>query len=476
MTTFVSGPTIVCSTAAALTATPNASMLSGSVAYVVTFGAYWVLQATGPAPDASTVLAAADGRVWVRSLSGVQEAALAQATWYVDGANSTGVASDENPGTALLPLLHVAEIVRRWGTNTPAIAQATVINIMSNSLASDPWTAIPSFPGAGQLQLQGVLSVAQTTTIGVFAAAVRGGANTLASITSPGVPSWAGKSATLIHDTTVNATFFVSADLGAGVASITNPVAFPINPAGAAPAAVALANGDTIQIFNPPPTLFVQRVAFLAFGSAGGLTLLDLTVKANLLMNLEGISSGECVFATGQRGEDPTGCTFQSCFLQSGYTGVGVFRAGQLSAFSTFQGPQNSLLDGDVIVPGNITLSSGALSLGSVYLSAGIINQKATSLIQTVASTYGPSGRALLWGPGTLNVANGAQCDASAGGTAVQKFVNTGGLQLDGVATGSTFTVATGLWSAGAIALTPAAVDANGMLTNPNKTGSRIHV
>jgi len=77
-----------------------------------------------------------------RSLTTIPSPAdLAQPTWFIDGSNSTGVASDSNTGTsASAPLLTLAELSNRWGKGNsldPAGGTVTV-TIMSSATASQP--------------------------------------------------------------------------------------------------------------------------------------------------------------------------------------------------------------------------------------------------------------------------------------------------------------------------------------------------
>jgi len=58
---------------------------------------------------------------------------LTQPTWFVDPANVTGNASDSNSGlTAAVPLLTFREIVLRWGSSSPVLAQNTTITFLSD--------------------------------------------------------------------------------------------------------------------------------------------------------------------------------------------------------------------------------------------------------------------------------------------------------------------------------------------------------
>ena len=391
--------------------------------------------------------------------------------WFVDPANASGNASDGNACTTSgAPCLTLGELTyHRYGTQTPVLPQATTVTLLSNDTAADPWVIIPSFSG-GSLTLQGSPTVSLTTTIGVFTAAVRGGANTLATITSPGVPSWAGKSGQLIHDTTVGATFYVSADLGGGVASLTNQVHFPV---GFNPAPVTIANGDTIQLLTLP-TVFVQNLTYQSYGPSSGLIAQQLNINASSVAFFEYMNVYECTMAAPFN-EASAPNTFADCFFKNALSGPATYQAGQVAAFTSGAIGYTTSFDGDVILAGGIN-AFGTIRLNAVYMGGAFTNETSTTLLQVISSaTYGPSGRAIVWGPNAVNAANGAQLSmANATGTAAQVFVNTGGLQLDGAATGLTFNTGTGTFSAGPSALSPANLDTNRSYQNP-QTGSRMH-
>src|SRR5579862_8508213 len=76
---------------------------------------------------------------------------LTQAVWFVDPANSTGLASDNNSGlTATTPLLTWSQIVQRWGSITPLLPQTTVIKFLSSQpVGVDNIVARPIMGGVG---------------------------------------------------------------------------------------------------------------------------------------------------------------------------------------------------------------------------------------------------------------------------------------------------------------------------------------
>ena len=414
----------------------------------------------------------------ITNTTSTQSSALTQAAWFIDPVNGfdgyTGTNATFTSGTTG-PLRTFAQLFSRWGSLTPLIAQLTTITLVNSGNVNDPWCATPIFINTGKITLQGTPTVVITSTIGTFTPAVRGGANTLATITSPGVASWATHVGSLIHDTTANATFWIHADLGGGVAQITNAVATPLAPGSFTPAPVTLVNGDTIQLLTPP-TIFVTDLAYQGFGTAGILGLSQLTVSSSAITQTAAIDAAECVFTSLIREiENTSGSIYSSCIVTF-ISGLSIMTAGKLGQFSNFgAGIQGSSFDGDIIFAGNMNFTEGVITLRSVYLAGLFLNETPISVFQTQTSaTYGPSGRCLIWGPGTLAISSGAQCDATAGGTAVQKFVNTGGIQIDGVATANVWNSSSNAFSA-PVSTTPANLDFFGSFQNPT-TGSAIHI
>lgn len=89
---------------------------------------------------------------------------LQQATWAVDPSNSTGVASDNNPGTALLPLLTWNELSRRVPDWT-GLDDVVTILAMSDGANTDQWVAQGVVASAGVLLVFGTQQVFKTGTL-----------------------------------------------------------------------------------------------------------------------------------------------------------------------------------------------------------------------------------------------------------------------------------------------------------------------
>lgn len=129
--------TLIFPNIAALEAFNTATAPQGTTAFVQSNGSFWnlpnLIELAPLTPDGITVVTATPaGQWWRTSDSGYLQHWLNQANWVVDPQNVSGHASDENVGTSgSAPLLHVAEIYRRWGfTWSPTIGSQGLINMV----------------------------------------------------------------------------------------------------------------------------------------------------------------------------------------------------------------------------------------------------------------------------------------------------------------------------------------------------------
>ena len=442
---------------AALAAFPAAGLDLGSIAYVATYGAYFALsQTTAAVPD--VVITATDGRSWTRTGPAQPSVALAQAFWQIDSV----AGSNENPGTLANPVKDYAEIVRRWGNTT---SPALTVNPTIAWTNADPADVVTLTPATGQATLQGrLVPFGAPLVLGTFTPKNRA-AGTPATIN---VPAHVWTAGTIVHDSTANASFEIQADLGGGTAQITEPLSLPV---GFGSARVLLANGDALQVFQP--TTIVGNV----LGNIpNAVTLQQLNVQAgsNFLVN-----TFEC---------NVLECTFTNCLLNDsgsfffGCWGASFFGGGVLSARNStlwqagaLNGAGNNLgdlsaIDFDVLIPLRGHLS-GAIVIGAAYFGQWFTDTGGT---QNYANISCDGGVPAIWGPATIAL-TGTQQLFVRNGTAAAALLCTGGLTMNGLATAYSFDTVTGAFSAGPIALNPAAVDANGALVNP-KFGTRFAV
>jgi hypothetical protein len=221
--------------AAALTALASAALPNGAIAFVgvpgaatPSFCAFFSLEPIGAlAPDGSTLIAAADGRIWQRVLSGIVAQAALQTAWFVDGSNSTLAASDENSGlTALVPLLHKQEITRRMGPSPQLNATQTVITYLSPDAAGggDPGIFQPTF-NQGATQTHTAPLPAPTFTGTLLAVTAKNvAANQALRSTFTIITGAVAVDMLLVNSTRGNSRAFAQRNVGAGVWQISQPM------------------------------------------------------------------------------------------------------------------------------------------------------------------------------------------------------------------------------------------------------------
>lgn len=416
-------------------------------------------------------------------LVGASSPALLVPNWYVDPANASGCASDANNGQSATcgasgvgPLLDLATIVARWGTRTPVLTGAVTITIVSDVPASDPWTVTPTHAGGG-LRLQGVPSVVATATLGTYVAA-NYAAGTKPTITAQAQTGayWAPYVNAIAHDTTANATFVIDADLGGATASVTTAFAIPLTTM---PTPVTPAGGDVVQVLHLP-TISVATLDGVNLGSSitpiPGLQVSELTIEpvnfffaiGHSVFLLEDVITATGFTAVPSTGllSEVVGCSMGTTIFQGGSA---LFYGGVMQSAGNFFS-DNSQLDGDVYVNQRIHWGSGNILLRQVYFGQGPdVDAVGATLFEVLQSNGGGPARA--WGPGAVNIVAGNALALDTV-TATAALLVTGGVQVDGASTAFPWVGASHAYGA-AVAVTPAAIDAAGGLSNPT-TGSRI--
>jgi hypothetical protein len=411
------------------------------------------------------------------------------ANWYVDPANASTHASDSNDcQTSSTPCASFGQIVSRWGTKLPTLAQVTTIQWLSDAASTDPVDIVPTIVGGGGLVLKGTLVSQIAPTIGTFTAKNRS-AGTKATITASGQSGtyWStacgGTCVGMdVHDTTANAQFWIDSDNGSATASITEPFALPVSEI---PTRQTIASGDSLVVYRPSVVYFTQvDSTALGTGAGGGVMITQMTTNADYEF-FAGGQTGFVEVSDKAAAVEVERSALSNPFLTSFYVFSSDNIEGNFSIFggSCFnqQGSQlfnRSTIDCDAIV--NLRPhSEGVVTVSDAYFAAG----------QWFTDTGGPQswtrylvdasncGVAAVWGPATINVTSGEQLAVRGGATAAGSLLATGGLTLGAGlgATGFTFNNTTGVFSAGATALTPANVDTNGSYMDP-RVGSRIYV
>jgi hypothetical protein len=466
--------TLVAASASALSAVDVGAMPQGMPAAVATFGAAFSLQpAGGRVADGVTLLASSDpGQLWERGATLVGPSAALQAFWYLDPAAGDDEATGLDVGDALASF---AEIVRRYGTRSPRLTQVTTFTWLSDGGADDPVCFAPVVDGNG-----GVVMTSTPTTLHAAALAAHTPSNfaagTLPTIT---VAAQAWTPGTLVRDSTAGATFYVEADLGAGVAQISEPSAFPIT---FLPSPRAIAPGDAIALLAPR-TIFVNALSFSGVGngsSGGGFLVTGINLTAELIGLIgPGIVLAECRL-TGAEFETIEGRTgsfpvFSSCYGDE-LGGVGVMSGRMNWNAGTLAGRGHDLaagssLDFDVhmLLRGHY---EGAILIGAAYFGQWFTNTGGPEGFGQIAVEAINAGAVRVWGPAQIEVNTGQQI-ALRGVTAAGALLVTGGILIDQASTAFPWSAAAHSWGA-AVSITPAAIDTAQGLSNP-QTGSSIH-
>lgn len=400
-----------------------------------------------------------------------------QSTLWVDPQNRTGLASNNNDGLlATDPIRNWSEAFRRYGTQFPNLPNGVDIHFMSSSPAdgSDPVIFNPTLTGFFPLRFDGTFDAHNLVGSGILAGVVpknRATGQTLeANVSSvPGatvgrvlVNTTGGKSSRSI----------LRRDLGGGLFQLTQPLTISdIWPTTGDPLEVnSYANGDTFQLYNEDLVDFVQLQPYVA--RYEGLQANEFTVVTNLgIMNTSpGVTNalylGDCTaFSTSwmnrriimQRSVFNRNALFFGCLGSFGMRGGPIDVQIPSDHVAIFGGAYNSLdlvtpfLDGDVVMQSGFTRLSGGF-IGAACIEGAIQFQWENQL--------GDGGNgAALWGAGSLNVTGAGRLFLN-GTTAVASLLLSGGIQINGQNFGFTATRANPSVVNGAVAITPANIDA----------------
>lgn len=468
---------------------PDTAAGSGNVGVGAEFGQ--VLTTQGPSATPTSLPLTAE---WI---SPTNNPTWTQATWFIDPANSTGLASDLNSGIdATHPVLtYNGGVVAKWGTTRPTLVQNTSITWMSDAPAdaSDPVVCLPVISGIGSgngvvVTLQGVLGAAQTLHTGALAGVVA--KNRPAKQLLEADLGFAAPIGSLVQNTMAGKSSYawVYQNVAGTVFSLTEPMAptvLPFNDSVFTPVDT-WANGDTFTVFSPVKVNLVEtqpseivsynlglgfpvplQVVHIAQVGADGPTEDGYEIGGNTIF-IESSSNSQLEI------QPSASATVMGCvnvFLTSGVFGVpnatiSMIVAGAIiSPFGSIA--SISTLDYDIIVDGQFCVvpagSAQFLTVfGQVFLQAGtflVVDRSTASFPNAAFAT--PSGMSVLWGSGNLDVAGSARLIYNSGaGQATAIFINgPTGIFINGQTSASSYDAATHAW-AGPIALTAANLDA----------------
>ncbi len=410
-----------------------------------------------------------------------------QATWYIDPANSSAAASDNNSGlTSGAPLLTFKGLISKWGgTTSPTLRQSTNVTFLSSHTDNTDPVILDVLLGNGaNFTLQGTTPTTVSTGVvlsGTTAKSRTAGSNSLL-ITTLGSSGAAGQ---LVQNTTVGKTSraWSYKSLGGNSFSMTQPLVLitPPTTAGSGPAEVdTWANTDTVNLLHPI-SINIAKVSASQLDPNGGFnnqlyvyqcTVLDpVSVGSSLLEIKTNVQFTECAIQRylSLQGGGAYGRGFANCLILGGglATTSGTTTnndpfivAGALVA-STFGTNMNgvALFDGDVIIGDILTLGNGG-AFGCCYLDA----QVTVGGNSTVGSSDYNGFVGVVYGSGanTINL-QGTSRMANLHGTFVPVLTAPGlitGVKLNGSATGHSVIPGSPDVFNGGIATTPANLDA----------------
>lgn len=401
-----------------------------------------------------------------------------QATWFIDPANSSGLADDANSGIdSAHPVLTWASIVAKWGTQQPRLRQDTTFTFMSSQADnSDPIYFDAYVENGARINFVGVLGAAQTIVSGVLAGVVaknRATPQLLNATLGAGVAV-----GSLVVNTTHNSRAWVYANVAGNTWAMSQPLVPAVLPTpSVVPAEVdTWANGDSYTAYNPVSVRFDYIGGRITSSSSGSIVVNSLTLAAVPSANsfdearIDSTQTilSECKILREQLWrtvEVPGNSGIVNCALagtsaiQKGLPGT----AGTLFFTGGFTLANMQLASvnytGDVILNSAVDLVTNGYAggYGTVYVETGrTVRVLGAGDLNQFTQYGGP----IVWGPGVWNVGSTVRNRYPAGaGLAVATFLNTGGLNLNGQ--GTAYSVSTGaaaVWSS--LALTPAALDA----------------
>jgi hypothetical protein len=464
-----SGTVPIVANIAALSALSIVGLSTGSLAVVQTLSALWYLDTASTATtDGITVVATSGAGRWFRGPSMETEVAQAQTAWFIDPV----AGNDENTGlTSPTALKTKAERYRRLGGREYLVPGINVIvtYVNADTTNTDPLLDAPLIRSGGSVTHTSALPATSFTgTLLAVTAKSRSGNQALNSTFTTSTGAIA-VGMLLVNTSRSNSRAFAVRNLGSNVWLITQPLAaYTLGTGGTFPTATEndnWTNGDTINGYAlqniDAPVLGGQILDYVSGSLNGGHFLYQLNVfepnapeVGDDPINVDARSGAFFIESNIGRSYNVVGnAQFVPLWLNCFFSGQGV---GKIGGFVTFAGGAIAnttgasfyapcKLQSDVIVSGNSILGmhDGGFLI-NVYVDG-------TTTITTTGTCSSATG--INYGSGKIN----SQGIHQFTGLAVTTFPLSGGLQLNGVATG--YSVTTGVVSS-PISLTAAHLDA----------------
>jgi hypothetical protein len=399
--------------------------------------------------------------------------------------------------TSNTPVQTFAEIIRRYGTDSPILpyGQSLIVHQLSTqNPGTDPVFFSPKLSNGAQAWILGTLEQQGNSFVaGTVTQPVRTGPGSLGTVA--GMPAGAA-AGMVIYDVTRNSYSSIISMNGStaticqvllGNAAVQSPPA----PQTLTDTIATFSSGDTMTLNILPLCNLRQwqpyatdnqtsnnnitgsaRIQFLniADSSGGGISRFvhaSRSVDAILCMCK---IPGRLVLTSEEGGIGSSGSFVGGCYVlgcdigdSTVITGGNVYLQGGVyrGVVSLIGGNTNFLAD--PICLSNIILENASAQLYGLYIASSIILSYGSVFALT------NNGISQLWGPGSMVVNTASTCWAPGGLTFAQALLNSGGLFLGAATTGTSY--AAGVWTDG-VSLTPANLDTHGGLQNP-RTGAR---
>ena len=372
--------------------------------------------------------------------------------WYVDPANSTGEASDNNScQKTTKPCLTFAGLEAKWGTVSPRLRQNTTITFLSSHVDdSDPVYLSPYIENGAAVTVEGSLGTPQRVASGALSY-VMGRNRPNGQLLDVGLPAGAAPGQLVVNLSKSNSRAWVYRNADGNSWYLSQPVAaeaLPIVP-GSAPAEVnTWAPGDAIVVYQPVAVDVVSAAPVAGpDGASTPLTFYQLkvldplgggAVDAASTHSTLAITSPDVAFvessidrlvsiSSNGFGNRPD---FVNVDFSGGLRAVAVtpeagmsVLAGQIrNAAWTLSA---AALDEDLVVGATLSLSGG--SYGAVYVDTG-----AALLPQMNDVSFSQAlGAPVLWGPGSVDAITRGRLEYPPGAGGATATFEVKGLYVD---------------------------------------------
>lgn len=385
--------------------------------------------------------------------------------WDIDNANSTTCASDTNTctsatcgaaGSAIGPCKTYGEVIGRWGTASPVLAQATRVTFLSDD-TEPTFDVTPIIVAGGSLIYTGTLVVAGSGTVASVTAKNRATPQRLTVGLGQAASGFIGL---VFSDTTHPSYSWVDYESSGNSAVLTQPFSHAADCTTLPTEQDTVTVGDAYQILHPVVVPIRTWNPVLRGNASGGLGTGQMCLEHLWVPDATGVP-GTTGFDFGLSAAmtelriDPNAFSRINNQPQEPAYNYNVFDTGGAQANASTQNgtafvggalyasrPTNPhgdniannggfILDGDIAAKGFVLMANGPGFVGTAYISSHL-----EILNSTVQMENNVAGGPALWGPGFIQVGTNSILLLQ-GATATSTLLNTGGIVF-GLATNVT--------------------------------------